>query len=161
MTVAHDVFSEINPAFCTFAVGAFTAAYLSVNEHGPETPLAYLALPLALSGDLTTAFAGTNKNTGLLEWLDRNPRVQLGLAARVNATINITTEAIRFACFTRIVELDEGARLRLGPNKIKKSAANALSEQPMRALKHAERLGYWFAMSGSTRAVFDMMGLTV
>jgi hypothetical protein len=161
MTAAHDVFSETNPAFCTYALVAFTAAYLSVNEGGPELPLVYLALPLALSGDLAFAFGGTNKNTGLLEWLERNPRVQVGLAARANATMDIVTEAIRFACFTRVVELDESARLRLGAAKLKKSATNALSEGPAQAIKHAGRLGYWFAMTGSMRAVFDMMGLTV
>jgi hypothetical protein len=139
---------------------AFTAAYVSVNKDGPEAPLAYLALPLALSGDLAAAFRGTNKNTGLLEWLQRNPRVEVGLAARVNATIDIVTEAIRLACFTRVLEFAEGARLRVGPGKLKKSA-NALSEQPAQAIKHAERLGYWFAMTGSTRAVFNVMGVTV
>jgi hypothetical protein len=160
MMVAHDVYSETNPAFCTYALVAFTTAYLSVNENGPEAPLAYLALPLALSGDLAAAFGGTNKNTGLLEWLERNPRVRVGLGARVNPTMDIVTEAIRFACFTRVVELDEGARLRLGPERLKKSATNALREEPAQTIKHAQRLGYWFAMTGSTRAVFDM-GLTV
>ncbi|QEX17997.1 hypothetical protein FRZ44_33010 [Hypericibacter terrae] len=161
MKVAHDVFSETNPAYCTYALVAFTTAYLSVNEGGPEVPLIYLALPLALSGDLAIAFRGTNKSTGLLEWLERNPRVQVGLAARGNATMEIVTEAIRFACFTRVVEFGDGGRLRLGPRKFKKSARNALSEEPAQAIKHAERLGYWFAMTGSTRGVFDMMGLTV
>jgi len=161
MTVAHDVFSETNPAFCTYALAAFTTAYLSLNNDGPEAPLAYLALPLALSGDLAAAFAGTNKNTGLLEWLERNPRVEVGLAARLNATMDIVTEAVRFACFTRVLKFDDRARLRLGPARLKKSATKVLSEQPAHAIKHAERLGYWFAMTGSTRAVFNMMGLTV
>jgi Family of unknown function (DUF6521) len=159
--VAHDVFSETNPGFCAYALGAFTTAYTSVNEDGPEVPIVYLALPLGLSGDFATAFGGTNKNTGLLEWLERNPRVQVGLAARINATIEMVSEAIRFACFTRVVELDVTARLRPGPRRLKKSAINALSKEPAEAIKYAERLGYWFAMTGSTRAVFAMMGLTV
>ena len=158
---AHDVFSETNPGFCTYALGAFTTAYTSVNENGPEVPIIYLALPLALSGDLSTAFDGTNKNTGLLEWLGRHPRVQVGLAARVNATIQMVSEAIRLACFTRVVELDETARLRPGSEKLKRSAINALSKEPAEAINYAERLGYWFARTGSTRAVFDIMGLTV
>lgn len=160
MTVAHDVFSETNPAFGTYTLAAFTAAYLSVNKNGPEAPLVYLALPLALSGDLAATFDGSNKNTGLLEWLERNARVQVSLAARVNATMDIVTEAIRFACFTGVIDLDGEARLQLGPRKLKKSVVKALSQEPAQAIKHAERLGYWFAMAGSTRAVFDMIGLT-
>ena len=70
MKIAHDVFSETNPAFCAHALVAFTTAYISESVDGPEVPTAYLALPVALSGELAGSFVGTNKNTGLLEWLD-------------------------------------------------------------------------------------------
>jgi hypothetical protein len=161
MTVAHDVFSETNPAFCTYALISFTTEYLSVNQAGPEMPLAYLALPLALSGDVAATFSGTNKNTGLLEWLERNPGINVGLAARVNASMIIVTEAIRFSCFTRVLELDQFARLRRGAGKFKKSATNDLGVEPAQVIIHAKRLGHWFATAGSTRVVFGMMGLTV
>ncbi|MGP8270474.1 MAG: three component ABC system middle component [Terracidiphilus sp.] len=161
MMIAHDIYSETNPAFCAYALIAFIKTYLSVNASGPEVPIAYLSLPVALSGDLGTAFLGTNKNTGLLEWLERSPQVQIGLAERVNGSINIVTEAIRFGCFTRVLRFDEAARLGLGDKKIKTSAAKGLGEEPTQVLKRAERLGYWFATAGSTRAVFDIMGLTV
>jgi hypothetical protein len=67
MIMAHDIYSETNPAFCAHALLAFTAAFSSSNKDGPEVPLAYLALPIALAGDLGNTFDGTNKNTGLLE----------------------------------------------------------------------------------------------
>lgn len=57
------------------------------------------------------------------------------------------------------VEAD--GRLKIGPAKLKASAAKKLTDQPGQALKRAERLGYWFADAGSTRTVFDTMGLTV
>src|SRR4051812_18468369 len=53
MRVAHDVYTETNPAFCAFALVEFTKAYSSVRPDGPETPTAYLALPIALSGELS------------------------------------------------------------------------------------------------------------
>lgn len=161
MSVAHDIYSEVNPAFCAYALAGFTAAYLSVTVGGPELPTAYLALPIALSGDLGGAFDGTNKSTGLLQWLERNPQVQVGLAERVNASMDVVTEAIRFGCFARVVAVDGAARLQLGDRKIKRGAVDALSEEPAQALKRAQRLGYWFAAAGSTRTVFDMMGLAV
>ena len=161
MSVAHDLFSEINPAFCAYALVAFSKAYSSVNEKGPELPVVYLALPVALSGDLAAAFEGTNKNTGLLEWLERTPQVQIGLTERVNASLGIVTEAVRFGCFSRLLTLDEGARLKAGERKIKKSVTTSLSEGLAQSLKRAERLGYWFASAGSTKTIFDMMGLTV
>jgi hypothetical protein len=161
MTVAHDVFAETNPAFGTYALAAFTTAYLSINSDGPELPLLYLALPLALSGDLAATFDSTNKNTGLAEWLERSPRVQIDLTARLASSMEIVTETVRLACFTRVVELRAGARLRSGASKYKRTAGNSLSEGPALVIKHAQRLGYWFAMTGSTRAVFDTMGITV
>jgi hypothetical protein len=161
MSVAHDVYSETNPAFCAHALVAFTTAFLSVNDNGPEVPAAYLALPVALAGDLGRAFDGTNKNTGLLEWLNRRPQVQIGLENLVNTSMDIVTEAIRFGCFSRILVVNQGAQLRLGTQKVKKSAVAALSDAPAQSIKRAERLGFWFASAGSTRTVFDMMGLTV
>ena len=161
MKLAHDIYSETNPAFCAYALAGFTTAYTVIKGDGPELPAAYLALPVALSGDLSGTFDSTNKNTGLLEWLERSPQVQLGLAERVNASMEIVTNAIRFGCFARILKIAEGARLGLGNQKIKRKAVTALSEQPAQVLKRCERLGYWFATAGSTRVVFDMMGLTL
>jgi hypothetical protein len=161
MKFAYDVYAETNPAFCTYALVAFVKAYLSINASGPELPIAYLALPVALSGDLAEAFGGTNKNTGLLEWLERSPQVQVGFTDRVNASMEIVTEAIRFACFTGVLSMEESARLQLGEKKLKKSAASTLDDGASRVIKHAERLGYWLAMAGSTRSIFDIMGLTV
>lgn len=161
MRIAHDVYAETNPAFCAAAIAEFTKAFQSTWPDGPETPVAYLALPVALSGELAGAFEGTNKKTGLFEWLERSPEVQVGLADRVNASLDIVTEAIRFGCFARVLVIGEGARLRLGDRKLKPSLINGLGDEPMRAIKRAGRLGHWFAATGSTRSAFDAMGLTV
>jgi len=161
MKAAHDVYAETNPAFCAAALVEFTKAYLSGRPEGPETPVAYLALPIALSGELATAFHGTNKNTGLLEWLERSPQVQIGLAERVNASLDIVTDAIRFGCFTGVLTIGEGARLRLGGKNQKPGASSVFGDEPGQVIKRAGRLGHWFADAGSTRSVFDMMGLTV
>lgn len=161
MTAAHDVFAETNPAFCAYALTGFTAAYISIRDAGPELPLGYVALPIALSSDLADTFNGTNRNTGLLEWLDRSPQIRVELAERLNASMPVVTEAIQFGCFARLVVMEIDGRVRVGPQKLKKSAISGLSDGPACALKHAERLGYWLAMAGSMRATFDMMGLTV
>ncbi|PJJ98107.1 hypothetical protein CO615_08795 [Lysobacteraceae bacterium NML75-0749] len=161
MTLAHDVFAETNPAFCAAALVAFTSAFVSLKEDGPELPVCYIALPIALSGELANTFNGTNRSTGLLEWLTRSTQVQIGLAARINASANIVTEAVRFGCFTRVLNLSIDGRIRPGTIKIEKSALKKLHGEPALAIKHAERLGYWFAMAGSTRTMFDMIGLTV
>jgi hypothetical protein len=161
MKVAHDVYAETNPAFCAAVLVDFMKAYLSARPEGPETPLAYLALPVALSRELASAFDGTNKSTGLLEWLERSPQVQVGLAERVNASLEIVSEAIRFGCFAGLIVMKNSARLQLGSKKVKASAIAALGDEPAQAMKRAMRLGHWLADAGTTRTAFDMMGLTV
>lgn len=161
MIVAHDIYSETNPAYGTYALTMFVQGFIAANGAGPELPAAYLALPVAMSGDLASSFDGTNRNTGLLEWLDRSPQIQLGLADRVNRSMEIVTAAVRLACFTHILALVDGARLQAGTQKLKKSPISALSDDTANGIKRAERLGYWFATAGSTRSVFDAMGLTL
>ena len=151
MRIAHDLFSETNPAFCAYNIAAFTTAFSTVNEEGPEIPLSYLALPIALSGNFVDTFEGTNKNTGLLEWLERNPQVHISFPELVNASLDIVTDAIRFGCFSNILFVGEGARLRLGSRKIKKSAVSSLSNGPAQSLKHAARLGYWFGFAAEPK----------
>uniref|UniRef100_A4WQP8 Uncharacterized protein n=1 Tax=Cereibacter sphaeroides (strain ATCC 17025 / ATH 2.4.3) TaxID=349102 RepID=A4WQP8_CERS5 len=161
MRDAHDVYAETNPAFCAAALVEFTKAFMSDRQDGPELPVPYLALPVALSGELAGAFDKTNKKTGLLEWLERSPQVQVGLAERVNASLDIVSDGIRFGCFTRLIVIGTDARLRLGDRKLMPRAINALGEEPGQAIKRAGRLGHWFAAAGSTRSVFDIMGLAV
>lgn len=161
MTLAHDVYSETNPAYGVFLLTTFIGAYAVTKGHGPDLPAAYLVLPVALSGDLDASFEGTNKRTGLAMWLQRRPEVQVGLADRINRTLDVVTEAIRFGAFTGAIAVGTDGKMILGPDKPKASATKALGYEPAQALKRAERLGYWFADAGSTRVVFDTMGLTV
>ncbi len=161
MTIAHDVFAETNPAFCAAALVAFTKGYVSHRAEGPEFPLAYLALPVTLSGELAGSFEGTNKNTGLMEWLERSPQVQVGLTGRVNASLEMVSEAVRFGCFSRILAIGDGGRLTLGDRNLTDRALSKIGTELKLTFKHAHRLGHWFATVGSTRSVFDAMGLTV
>ncbi len=95
----HDIYSETNPAFCAHALVAFTTAFLSVNDKGPEVPAAYLALPIALAGISAVPLTGPTRTPACSEWLERRPQVQIGLANLVNESMDIVTEAIRFGCF--------------------------------------------------------------
>lgn len=160
MSSAHDIYAETNPAYYAWALTSFTNAYQTIQTAGPDLPLAYISLPIALSGDLSAAFGGTNRKTGLLEWLERSPQVQIGLAERVNASTEFVTTGLRFACFVRAVELTREGRLQLGATPPKLSARSGIDGEVTQAFKRAERLGYWFAMAGSTRNLFDIMGLT-
>jgi len=159
MKVAHDVFAETNPAYCAHVIASFVRAYQSISEQGADLVLCYLSLPISLSGELTSTFEQTNRNTGLLEWIRRNPAIQIGLAERVDDTLNVVTEAIQFGCFSQILTMDGAGRVSPGTKRFRRPPHH--SEEISSVLKHSERLGYWMAMAGSTRTTLDMMGITV
>jgi hypothetical protein len=159
--IAHDVYAESNPAFGAYVLVAFARAFVEANPEGAELPVAYLALPLALSGDLAASFEKTNRKTGLGEWLERSPQVQVGLAERVNTSLDLVTGAVRLGCFSHTLALHGGARLSAGSRGLKKDLASGLSAELARTVRHADRLGFWFATAGSTKTVYDMMGLTL
>ncbi len=160
MIVAHDVFAETNPGFCAHALVAFTSAFQEILPQGPEVPLAYLALPIALSGELSSTFGKTNRATTLSTWMDRHPRIQVELERRIDASLELVREGLQFACFTNALTW-RGAHLLRGPVKLKKAEAREYGDGVVGAIKRAERLGYWFATVGSQRAIFNTMGLTL
>ena len=161
MKRAHDVYAEHNPAYCTYVVGAFVTAYAEVHPAGSDLAIVYLAVPIALSGDLAATFDGTNKNTGLREWLERTPQMSVGLADRVNAALEIVGDAVRYGCFTDVLRLSTEGRLTLGSKKFKPSPVNNLDPLSIGAIRRAGRLGSWFATAGSTRNIFGILELTV
>jgi hypothetical protein len=161
MSLAHDLYAETNPAFCTYAMAEFLKAYVEVDEGGPDLPLIYLALPIALSGDLAHSFDGTNKKTGLLEWIERTPQLSLGLSERINSSLDIVTPAIRFGCFGQVFVLDENGRLKPGSKRLNAAAVGRLDAESSGVIRRAGRLGSWLALAGSTRNVFGILGLTV
>lgn len=156
MSFAHDIYAETNPAFCAFAIAAFAKGYISTRKEGVDLATIYLALPIALSGDLIHTFDGTNKNTGLIEWIHRLPEITIKFADRVNSTLGISSEAIRFGCLSQILKMSEKTNVLPGSIKPKKLSPSSTEL----TLKRAERLGHWFAGAGSSRSVFEALGVT-
>lgn len=159
MAIAHDIFAETNPAYCAALLTTFVDAYRSKSDVDPDISLCYAALPLALSGDLTTTFDRTDRRTGLLEWLRRSPVIQMRLADRVNGSLDIVTEAIRFACFSHLLSINAEGKVVPGASTVPKLLSKQLSENTQQIFKNIDRLGCWLALAGSTRTAFDMMGL--
>lgn len=161
MIIAHDLYAETNPAFCAYILATFASAYEDQKSSPPEILLCYAALPIALSGDLEKTFLGTNRLTGLLEWLQRNPVVQIDLRERIDSSADIVTEAIQYGCFSKLLSISDQGMMSAGPKPTNKSAINRLSTPTLNAFKRARSLGCWMAMAGSTRTTLNMMGLTV
>lgn len=160
MISSRDVFAETNPAFFCAVFSQFCAAYKQEQplQRPPTMPLLYLIVPLAISEDLGTTFDGCNKDTGLPLWLNRNPKITIGLAKKVNSTLELTTAAVRFGCLAGLLRITLDGDL----DSVKKTLPAAVSGGvASAALKRARLLGIWMATMGSPRAVLEALGVSV
>ena len=159
MISARDVFAETNPAFCGAVLAQFCSAYqLTRPELSPPVALVYLVVPLAISEDLASTFDSCNRKTGLTLWMNRNPKVSVDLAKKVNATLEITTAAVRFGCIAGIFRLTPTGGVESTRKKLPTAVTNGVASA---ALKRACLLGIWMASMGSPRAVIEVLGVSV
>lgn len=158
MKAAHDVYAETNPAFCAAVLARFCESYCDGDGQDLALSVAYLVLPIALSDDLAETFEGCNKNTGMLVWIERSPRIIANISSRINGTLQITTDAVRFGCITGVLRLASDGRLASGNKTIPSSAIQGSSGS---GFKRAYLLGNWFAGAGSARAVLEAFGVSV
>lgn len=158
--IAHDVYAETNPAWVSYVLVGFLRGFVEVDPVGAELPLAYVGLPICLSGDLASTFDGSNKKTGLREWVERSPQIQLELSNRVNGSMGLVTGAVQLSCFSKTVRFEQG-RLLPGSVALKADLAKGLSPELSGPVKRADRLGFWFGASGSTKTAFDILGLSL
>lgn len=159
MIAARDVFAETNPAFCGAVLAQFCSAYqLARPELSPPAALVYLVVPLAISEDLASSFDGCNRETGFTLWMNRNPKVTVDVAKKVNATLEITTAALRFGCIAGIFKLTPDGGIESTRKTLPKTVTNGVAGA---ALKRARLLGIWMAGMGSPRAVIEALGVSV
>lgn len=158
MNRAHDIYAETNPAYCAAVLAQFCASH---NEHQIGHSKRWGSppvLPIVLSEDLAETFDKCVKSTGLLVWLDRSPRIRVGLSGRVNATLPVSTEAIRFGCIAGLLRLEGEGTIASSHRKLPAAVSSGVAGP---ALKRARLLGSWFAEAGSARAVMEAMGVSV
>ncbi|ASP91652.1 three component ABC system middle component [Sinorhizobium meliloti] len=159
MTIAHDLFAESNPAFGTFTLVGFCRKYAAASGKAPALPLAYLALPIAMSHDLDKSFTETIATTGLLSWLNRYPDIRLELGARLTASREIVSAAVRFGLSSRALALGKDGTIGLGDGAPATAPVERLPEDPKRVIKRAERLGTWMGKAGSAGSIFSAFGV--
>lgn len=159
MNIAHDLFAETNPAFGVFTIVGFCRSFRKVSKDAPAVALLYLAVPIAMSGDVQTTFAATNARTGLLTWLNRYPEIRLDLAERLDASLNIVSASIKLGVMSRALELGKGGVIGLGSNVPAKTPADQLPPESRQVVRRAERLGSWMAAAGTTASIFSAFGV--
>ncbi|WP_147405473.1 three component ABC system middle component [Cereibacter sphaeroides] len=160
MTIAYDLFAETNPAFGAYGLLGFCRKFMAAAGKRPAFALSYIALPIALSDDLSASFEETTALTGLLSWLNRYPGVYVDLGARLDASKDIVSAALRFGVSAGALLLEPDGTLGPGPRKPARAPADNLPHNAKRALKRADRLGTWMGNTGSAATIFSAFGVT-
>ncbi|WP_125327418.1 three component ABC system middle component [Bordetella bronchiseptica] len=160
MIKARDIFAETNPAFCCAVFSRFCSAYQEAQLAGqyPTSALVYLIVPISISEEFAATFVGCNKDTGLSVWLSRHPEVTVDISKKVNLTLEITTNAIRFGCIAGKLRLTSNGDLESLLESMPTTVSGGIAAG---ALKRARLLGIWMAAMGSPRAVFEAFGVSV
>ena len=160
MIASRDVFAETNPAFYCAVFSQFCSFYKQEQalQRPPELPLVYLIAPLAISEDLGSTFEGCNRDTGLPLWLNRNPRITIDLAKKVNSTLELTTGAVRFGCIAGLLRITPEGYLESAKKTLPAAVSSGVASA---ALKRARLLGVWMSTMGSSRAVLESLGVSV
>jgi hypothetical protein len=107
-----DVYAYTNPAFWSLGLGAFVSGYQQADADRTPTgcpyPLLFLPMPLAFSREALGRFEGSNRKTGLLSWLERNPSVRATASAEILAAKPYTREALLFALAHDVLACGDG-----------------------------------------------------
>jgi hypothetical protein len=145
-----------NPAFSASLMCVAVRAYDCELPDGSGLPLivSYLLLPLALHVDTRNVLPSTTR-TSLTHWINQHPEIHIGLADRVAAFREITSEGIRYAIAGGIVRLSDAGGLVHVPLKPRGlSAVKDASEEVSQCFKAATDLGRWFARVPDSEFLF-------
>ncbi len=154
-----DVYASTNPAFTSLVLRDFALGCVAVRPAGVEFPLIFLCLPIVLSRRVAATLAQTNRATGLLNWISRNPQILLRFPDRLRQTTLYTRAALRFGILHRLLQVDTGVRLRPLSDGLSRSPRWAAADERGRALLDAHRLGAWLGDIGSPETVFASLGV--
>lgn len=161
--IGIDVYAHTNPAFWAFALSRFVADYTAVNTAPTDQtcpyPLLFLPMPLSFAADARNRFDGTNKTTGLMNWLERNPSVRVTIATEIMAAKPYTRRALTFALAHDLIKTSDGWNYLPGGHKSwKKPNWPAKTDQRGAILQASGRLAQWCAMV-DVATVFIALGV--
>jgi hypothetical protein len=159
MRATLDVYAMTNPALCSFVLAAFFNGFQEAREPSAELPLAYLPIPITLSSRLLDTFVGTNRRTGLIEWLHRSPEVVVRFDQRVRRTRNYSRDGLLFGVRYGILAAPQNGRFIASPVGERLLRSRSVDPSVRKTLSAAQRLGSWVAEIESTATVFHSFGI--
>ncbi len=162
METSVDVYAETNPVFLSFVLWNFLRGHEEVDRHGAVVPLLFLPIPIVLSTSTVPTFKGTNKTTGLIAWLNRNPELALRLPSQIDNSVPFVKKAILFGLSASILEIQKNDGTIKTSNKgLTKSPKYPASDNRGLAFGLACRFGFWVGEMRSPKTVLNALGIVL
>jgi len=144
-----------NPALTSVLLSEFVQTYQASGQGAPTLPLAFIVLPIAMSRPIVASFAGTNRSTGFLTWLSRNPQLSLQIPSKVRLAREITGEALSFGLAYGLLQVTAEGTLQATKKRIKLGRKN-INEERMSMVAAARTLGAWTSQLSDVMVFFSL-----
>jgi hypothetical protein len=152
----------LNPAFLAILLHQAILSFERKDSQGMSYPLLMLVVPIIFYAPIRNRLP-KDENSDMSQWVKDNPEVVLNFPNRVNQLIPYSKEAIIFAMQQDIIKISsEGnflaqkKQLYIDKNLQWNFSPNSRTYQMK---TKAQFLGKWFAMSGSTEAIYRTLGI--
>jgi len=153
--ISLDTNAMSNPALTSVLLSEFVQTYQASGQGAPTLPLAFIVLPIAMSRPIVASFAGTNRSTGFLTWLSRNPQLSLQIPSKVRLAREITGEALSFGLAYGLLQVTAEGTLQATKKRIKLGRKN-INEERMSMVAAARTLGAWTSQLSDVMVFFSL-----
>ena len=160
MSDSADVFAMTNPALCAVVLASFVGGYERGAGEWPKLPILFLPVPIVLSERIARTFKGTNRSTGLLEWLAREPHVAPIVGQRIQLAQDLSRRALLFGTRYGLLKLEEdGVSISVARRVTRRLASREVASGTVLHRRIAARLGTWVGEVRSPATVFHSFGV--
>jgi hypothetical protein len=105
------------------------------------------------------SFHGTNRKTGFLTWLSRNPQLAVTLPDTIARARHLTRQALCFGLAYQLFKLTTNSQL-VPVKKLRALKGNATEDERISMVRTAQMLGLWMAEIPD-ETIFYSLGITV
>jgi Family of unknown function (DUF6521) len=156
---ANDAAAMANPALSGLILSEFVRSYAERGRGGPSLPVTFVVLPISMARPGIRSFQGTNRKTGFLTWLSRNPQLAVTLPDTIARARHLTRQALCFSLAYQLFKLTTNSQL-VPVKKLRALKGNAIEDERISMVRTAQMLGLWMAEIPD-ETIFYSLGVTV
>jgi hypothetical protein len=153
-----EIANLFNPAFCGILLARAVRGFISEAAEGMPFALAFLTLPIVLH-EQTRNLLPKTKSTWMIQWLQRNPEVRVGFAARTRSLVPCTRESLMFMSAQGHIVMEETGRLVEGTPIGRIGKLERESDEFKKCVSKAELIGKMLAKAGKPGTIFALWGV--